>query len=468
MLIPTIGLEIHCELKTESKLFCSCANAFGGKPNTRVCPICLGLPGSLPKVNERAVRLAVTAGVALGCRINRFSRFDRKHYFYPDLPKAWQTTQNEFPLVGGGAFAYRSGGEQKTARIRRIHLEEDAGKLIHIAQKTKIDYNRCGVPLIEIVTEPDFRSAQEAVDFLAAVRETLLYCGVSDCKMQEGSLRADVNLSVAEEGAPLGVRTETKNLNSFRAVFRAIESETARQTEVLLRGGVITRQTRRWNDEKGEGSVLRVKETEQDYRFFPEPDLLPLLVESDLLEECARIPELPLARRVRYATLGLSSDASELLTKQKELSDLFDACLKRNAHPLKTANFLLSDCLRLPDFVRDGVCALSPTQVCATVEMLQAGVLSSVAVKELLPALAFSDRDPEQVAFEAGLRQSNDEEWARSLVELVLAENARLVADYRGGNAKLMGYFVGQVVRKSNGRCNPKLAARLLQERLQP
>ncbi len=302
MLRPTIGCEVHAELKTATKLFCGCKNEFGGQPNTHCCPVCSGFPGTLPMLNRKAVEFAVKAGLALHCEINRFSKWDRKNYFYPDLPKAWQTSQYDLPLCVGGYVEFTLDGEKKRVRLNRIHLEEDAGKLIHDGGVSRVDYNRCGVPLIEIVTEPDMHSAEEVTAFLAELKSVLKYTGVSDVKMQEGSLRCDVNLSVAEDGAPLGTRTETKNLNSFRSVA----FETRRQIELLESGGVVEQETRRFDDNRGIGYAMRSKEDAHDYRYFPEPDLMPVVFTDDDIAAIKNgIPELKDARCARYAALGL-------------------------------------------------------------------------------------------------------------------------------------------------------------------
>ena len=351
MLKPTIGCEVHCELKTETKLFCGCKNEFGGDANTHCCPVCSGFPGTLPAHNRKAVEFAVKAGLALHCKISEFSKWDRKNYFYPDLPKAWQTSQYDLPLCIGGYVEFELDGEKKRVRLNRIHLEEDAGKLVHDGGISRVDYNRCGVPLIEIVTEPDMHSAEEVVAFLTELKSVLKYTGVSDVKMQEGSLRCDVNLSVSESenGEKLGTRTETKNLNSFRSVARSIAFETRRQIDLLESGGVVEQETRRFDDNKGIGYAMRSKEDAHDYRYFPEPDLLPVVMSAaDIKRIADTIPELKDARIARYTEkLGLPDYDARVLTEDKDVSDLFDGVVKLGADAKKASNFIMSEVLRL-------------------------------------------------------------------------------------------------------------------------
>ncbi|MCH5162349.1 MAG: Asp-tRNA(Asn)/Glu-tRNA(Gln) amidotransferase subunit GatB [Clostridiales bacterium] len=466
MLKPTIGCEVHCELKTATKLFCGCKNEFGGEPNTHCCPICSGFPGTLPTLNERAVEYAVKAGLALGCTINKFSKWDRKNYFYPDLPKAWQTSQYDLPLCVGGYVEFELNGETKRVRLNRIHLEEDAGKLVHDGGVSRVDYNRCGVPLIEIVTEPDMHSADEVVAFLTALKSVLKYTGVSDVKMQEGSLRCDVNLSVAEEGAPLGTRTETKNLNSFRAVARSVLYETRRQIEVIESGGKVEQETRRFDDARGVGYAMRSKEDAHDYRYFPEPDLLPVVFTDERIEEiAASIPSLPKARKERYVTeYGLPRYDAEVLTIDKEVSDLFDGAVAAGADPKKTSNFIMSEVLRLAktDGAEDADIKISATVLAEIVKMQAADELNNLAAKSLLSMVWGTNDDPREVAKNKGLIQSNDEGAIKEIFDGVIAANASQVNDFLNGNDKLRGYFVGQVMRAAGGKANPKIINALL------
>lgn len=466
MLIPTIGCEVHCELKTATKLFCGCKNEFGGAPNTHCCPVCSGFPGTLPVLNEKAVEYAVKAGLALGCEINRFSKWDRKNYFYPDLPKAWQTSQYDLPLCIGGCVEFDVGGEKKRVRLNRIHLEEDAGKLVHDGAISRVDYNRCGVPLIEIVTEPDMHSADEVVAFLTALKSVLKYIGVSDVKMQEGSLRCDVNLSVAEEGAPLGTRTETKNLNSFRAVARSVQYETMRQTDVIESGGKIEQETRRFDDGRGVGYCMRSKEDAHDYRYFPEPDLLPVVfTDADIERIRASIPALPKERAERYEKeYGLPEYDAKVLTADKDVSDLFDGAVALGADAKKTSNFIMSEVLRLAkiDGADDVDIKISASALADIVKMQAADELNNLAAKSLLAAVWNTDGDPRKVARERGLLQSNDEGEIKAIFDGVIAANQKQTADFLSGNDKLRGYFVGQVMRAAGGKANPKIVNALL------
>lgn len=465
MLKPTIGCEVHCELKTDTKLFCSCRNEFGGEPNTHCCPICSGFPGVLPVLNKKAVEYAVKAGLALGCEINRFSKWDRKNYFYPDLPKAWQTSQYDLPLCIGGCVEFTLNGEKKRVRLNRIHLEEDAGKLIHDGGISRVDYNRCGVPLIEIVTEPDMHSAEEVVAFLTELKSVLKYTGISDVKMQEGSLRCDVNLSVAEEGAPLGTRTETKNLNSFRAVARSVKFETMRQIDVIESGGKVEQETRRFDDNKGIGYAMRGKEDAHDYRYFPEPDLLPVVFSDDDIERIkAEIPELKEARKSRYKALGLPEYDAEVLTQDKEVSDLFDGVTALGVDAKKAANFIMSDVLRLAkkDNSEDTELNISAAQVAEILKLLLSDEINNLASKTLLSAVWGTDGDPKSKAKELNLLQSNDEGEIKAIFDSVIAANPKQTEDFLGGNDKIRGYFVGQVMRAAGGKANPKIINALL------
>lgn len=466
MLKPTIGCEVHCELKTNTKLFCGCKNEFGGEPNTHCCPICSGFPGTMPALNAKAVEYAVKAGLALGCEINRFSKWDRKNYFYPDLPKAWQTSQYDLPLCVGGAVEFELNGEKKRVRLNRIHLEEDAGKLVHDGGESCVDYNRCGVPLIEIVTEPDMHSAEEVVAFLTELKSVLKYTGVSDVKMQEGSLRCDVNLSVAEEGAPLGTRTETKNLNSFRAVARSVAFEIRRQTEVIESGGTVEQETRRFDDNKGVGYAMRSKEDAHDYRYFPEPDILPVtFTDEDIQRIRADIPELKVSRVKRYVEkLGLPQYDAEVLTADKAVSDLLDDVVAAGCDAKKTSNFIMSEVLRLAksDGSEDVELRITAPQLAEIITMQAKGEINNLSAKQLLSAVWNTDASPKTRAKELNLLQSNDEGAIKQVFDKIVADNPSQVADFLAGNDKLRGYFVGQVMRAAGGKANPKIINELL------
>lgn len=465
MLRPTIGCEVHAELKTATKLFCGCKNEFGGEPNTHCCPVCSGFPGTMPALNKKAVEFAVKAGLALHCEINRFSKWDRKNYFYPDLPKAWQTSQYDLPLCVGGYVEYTLDGEKKRVRLNRIHLEEDAGKLIHDGGVSRVDYNRCGVPLIEIVTEPDMHSAEEVTAFLAELKSVLKYTGVSDVKMQEGSLRCDVNLSVAEEGAPLGTRTETKNLNSFRSVARSVAFETRRQIEVIEGGGTVEQETRRFDDNRGVGYAMRSKEDAHDYRYFPEPDLMPVVfTDEDIQAIKNSIPELKDARIARYTQMGLPAYDAEVLTADPEVSDLFDGAVALGVDAKKASNFIMSEVLRLAKNGDETEIKISASILAEILAMLAADEINNLAAKSLLAEVWGTDASPRKVAEEKGLLQSNDAGAIKEIFDAVIAANKKQAEDFLAGNDKLRGYFVGQVMRAAGGKANPKLINALLDE----
>lgn len=466
MLKATIGCEVHAELKTNTKLFCGCINEFGGAPNTHCCPVCSGFPGVLPVLNRRAVEYTVRAGLALGCEINGFSKWDRKNYFYPDLPKAWQTSQYDLPLCVGGYVEFPFDGQTKRVRLNRIHLEEDAGKLVHDGGVSLVDYNRCGVPLIEIVTEPDMHSAEEVVAFLTALKSILKYTGVSDVKMQEGSLRCDVNLSVAEDGAPLGTRTETKNLNSFRSVARAIAFETRRQIDVIESSGTVEQETRRFDDNKGVGYAMRSKEDAHDYRYFPEPDLPPVTFTDAQLDGIrAEIPTLPAARVKTYTEkYGLPAYDAEVLTADKDVADLFERVVENGIEPKKASNFIMSETLRLAKSSGSDDVELKVTaeQLYAILKMSADGELNNLAAKSLLAEVWGSDADPRETARRLNLVQSNDAGAIKQIFDGVIAANPKQTADFLAGNDKLRGYFVGQVMRAAGGKANPKIINDLL------
>ena len=463
----TIGLEIHCELKTESKIFCSCANVFGGEPNTHCCPICSGLPGVMPVLNKKAVEYTVKAGLAMNCEISQYSKWDRKNYFYPDLPKAWQTSQYDLPLCGKGLVEYELNGEKKSVRINRIHLEEDAGKLIHEGGITRVDYNRCGVPLMEIVTEPDLHSADEVLAFLDELKSILKYTGVSDVKMQEGSLRCDVNLSVAKKGSDkLGTRTETKNLNSFSSAKRSILFEAARQEEVLQSGGEIVQETRRWDDNKGEGYPMRGKEDAHDYRYFPEPDLMPVVLPKEEVERIrSTIPELKTERINRYTDeLSLPLYDAKILTQDKDIADLFDATVKKGANPKKASNYIMSEILRKgkTEGAEDVTVGVNADQLFDILSLVNDGTISLVASKQVLDDIWLSDKSAKDSVEKLGLKQNNDSGEIEAILKGIIDANPKVVADYRAGNEKVTAFFVGQVMKATKGKSNPKVVNELL------
>ncbi|MDR1193734.1 MAG: Asp-tRNA(Asn)/Glu-tRNA(Gln) amidotransferase subunit GatB [Peptococcaceae bacterium] len=468
-----IGLEVHAELDTASKIYCGCGTAFGGEENTQVCPVCAGLPGVLPALNRRAVEFCVMAGLALGCEINTYSRQDRKHYFYPDLPKAFQTSQFDLPLCRGGYVDIEAGGQAKRIQLTRIHIEEDAGKLIHGPAGTRVDYNRCGVPLIEIVTEPDFSNAGEVYAFLEALREILLYSGVSNCRMEEGSLRCDINLSIHREGEPLGTRTEMKNLNSFSAAKAAVEYEEKRQRQVLAQGGRITQATLRWDDARGLNYVMRSKEDADEYFYFPEPDIMPIALSAAEIQAIgARLPELPQARRRRYReTLGLSDYDARLLTSAKAFSDLLDEAVALGAPAKLCANFIMGDITRLlgeaglpPERLPFGGAALAEL----TALIAQGDLSNSMGSKvvESLFAPACAGQSPKEIVAAKGLSQVSDQAALQAMCRQVIEENPQVAADYRGGKTKAIAALVGQVMKLSRGKANPALVNQILADLL--
>lgn len=466
--IPTIGLEVHCELKTETKLFCSCRNSFGAAPNTNTCPVCAGHPGVLPVLNRKAVEYTVKAGCAIGCRISRYSKWDRKNYFYPDLPKAWQTSQYDLPLCIGGEVRITVNGEEKTVRLNRIHLEEDAGKLVHGGGSTAVDYNRCGVPLMECVTEPDMHSADEAVAFLEELASIFRYAGVSDCRMQEGSIRADVNLSLSRPGEPLGTRTETKNLNSFRSVRRAIEAEIRRQTEVLESGGKVVQETRRFDDATGEGYGMRSKEDAQDYRYFPEPDLMPVVLSDEDVERIrAALPELARDRRNRYVSdLGLSDYDASLITADPATAELFDDAVTAGANAKKAANYIMSEIMRKGKTAgEDGiVVGITGMQLADLLALVEKGEINLVSSRDVLDKIWLTDMTASAAVDALGLRQNNDAGEIEKLVRDIVAANPGPADDYRKGNEKVLSFFVGQLMKATKGKTNPKIAGELIRK----
>jgi len=459
-----IGLEVHCQLATRSKLFCACASAFGAAPNTLVCPVCLGAPGALPVLNRAAVRLALRAGLALGCTIDRASRFDRKNYFYCDLPKGYQITQYARPIAVGGGLELPAELGGRTVRLRRIHLEEDAGKAIHDrGDATLVDLNRAGVPLIEIVCEPDLATSQEAHAYLSALKEVLQYAGVSECDMEKGSLRCDVNVSLHRPGTPLGTRVELKNLNSFRYVVAAIEHEVARQRALLERGELVQRETRLWDAERGETRPMRSKEEEEDYRYFPDPDLAPaLLAPGDVQRERAALPELPAARRERWQReLALSAYDAGVLSASRELADFFEATVHASGLAKESANWIANDVLAALADPALGVRSLAesrltPARLAELVRLAAAGELTRSGARELLRALFQRDGAPAELVAQLGLARVADEgqlvEWCRA----ALAGQSKAAADVRNGELKALGALMGPVMKASRGRADPR------------
>jgi|AGTN01.1.fsa_nt_gi aspartyl/glutamyl-tRNA(Asn/Gln) amidotransferase, B subunit len=467
-----IGLEVHVELATNTKIFCGCENRFGGAPNTHCCPVCIGMPGVLPVLNEKVIEFAAKAGLATHCEIANFSKMDRKGYYYPDLPKAYQISQFDLPICKGGWVDIETKNGEKRIRITRIHMEEDAGKLLHEAGAgTAVDYNRCGVPLIEIVTEPDMRSAEETRTFLETLKAIMEYTGVSDCKMQEGSLRCDVNISVREEGSDkLGTRTEMKNLNSFSAVYRAVEAESARQIEVLEDGGTIRQETRRFDDARGRSYPMRGKEEAHDYRYFPDPDLVPItLTDARIAEIKASLPELPAAKKQRYVRqLGLPEYDAGVLTAECSIALFFEGSIALGADPKKAGNMIMTDLLRL--LKEDGVSPddnpVTPEQLVETLRLVDEGKINITVAKSVFEEIFRSGGSPSQIVESKGLAQINDTDAIRSIIRDIIANNPGPVADYKGGKQKALTFFVGQVMKAMGGKANPRAVNEIAAEEL--
>ena len=465
-----IGLETHVELATQTKIFCSCTTAFGGAPNTHCCPVCTGMPGTLPVLNEKVLEFAVKAGLALNCQISRKSRFDRKNYFYPDLPKAYQISQLYLPICHDGAVDIGGG---KTIRIHELHMEEDAGKLVHDpwTDQTCCDYNRCGVPLIEIVTEPDFRSAEEVISYLEKLRSTLQYLGVSDCKMQEGSLRCDVNLSVRPAGSEeLGTRTEMKNLSSFKAIARAIAYEARRQIERIEEGKRVVQETRRWDENKDATYAMRSKENAQDYRYFPEPDLPPLELSEEYIDALrASQPELAQAKRERYQReWGLPVYDTEMITSQKALADFFEETVALGAPAKQAANWIMGEVLGQLSAhgleARD--MALTPPTLARLIALVGEGKLNRNTAVKVFEAVFDTDGDVDAYVKDHGLEQVSDAGLVEAAVDQVLAANPKSVADFKAGKEKAFGFLVGQVMRLLKGQAAPAVVNQLLRDKL--
>ena len=470
-----VGLETHVELATRTKIFCACSTAFGAAPNTQCCPVCAGLPGALPVLNRRALEYAVKAGLALNCSITRHSQFDRKNYFYPDLPKAYQISQLYLPIAWDGAVDVDTPSGRKTIRIHELHMEEDAGKLTHdpAGRLTRCDYNRCGVPLIEIVTEPDFRAAGEAVAYLEALKEILQYLGVSDCKMQEGSLRCDVNLSVRPAGSgALGVRTEMKNLGSFRAVARAVEYEARRQVELIESGGRVVQETRRWDEERNVSLPMRTKEDARDYRYFPEPDLPPIELPEAYLDGLrAAQPELPAAKRARYrADYSLPDYDCRMITSDPALAALFEALAELGAPPKQGANWIMGEVLGALSArgMEPRDMKLTAPTLARLIALVGEGRLNRNTAVQVFEAVFDTNGDVDAYVKAHGLEQVSDGSLVREAAARVLAANPRSAADYKAGREKAFGFLVGQVMRELMGRASPQAVHAALKELLEP
>lgn len=469
-----IGLEVHAELSTKTKIFCSCPTTFGAEPNTHICPICTAMPGTLPVLNEKVVEYVVKAGLATNCTISKDSKNDRKNYFYPDLPKAYQISQFDKPLCEHGYIEIEDDeGNKKKVRLLRIHIEEDAGKLNHneFGVGSLVDLNRAGVPLIEMVSEPDIRSSKEAEQYLRKIKSILEYIEVSDCKMQEGSLRADVNVSVRKKGEEkFGTRTEMKNMNSFRAIVRAIEYEKDRQIEVLEEGGKVEQETLRWDDINGRTSSMRDKEDAQDYRYFPDPDLVAIRLSDEYVEDIRKaLPELPESRRDRYIKeYNLSEKDAKLLTASKYLSNLFEGALAICGNAKAVANWILSDISRIlneKELEPENV-PFTAEQLAKMIELIDKGTISSAIAKKVLTELFENPKDPEVIIKEKGWIQISDEGAIKEVVMKILENNPQSVADFKGGKDKALGFLVGQAMKETKGKANPQMLNKMFLEEL--
>lgn len=468
-----IGLEVHVELATKTKIFCACSTEFGGAPNSHTCPVCTGMPGSLPVLNKKVVEYAIAVGLAANCKITRYCKFDRKNYFYPDNPQNYQISQLYLPICRDGWVEIETDGGKKTIGIHEIHMEEDAGKLVHDAWEdvSIVDYNRSGVPLIEIVSDPDMRSAEEVIAYLEKLRMIIQYLGASDCKLNEGSMRVDVNLSVRESGAKeFGTRTEMKNLNSFKAIARAIEGERIRQIELLEEGKKVVQETRRWDDNKEYSYAMRSKEDARDYRYFPEPDLVPVVISEEWIAGIrARQPELRTEKIIRYQSeFGLPEYDALIITGHKKLADLFEAVTEICKKPKKVSNWLMVETIRLlkeNEMDPFDIC-FSPINLAKIIDLADSGAVTNTVAKEVFELVFKEDIDPERYIEEKGLKTVNDEEELRAAVERVISENPQSAEDYRNGKERAIGFLVGQTMKAMKGQANPALVNQILKELL--
>lgn len=473
-----IGLEVHTELQTKTKIFCSCRTSFGADPNTNVCPVCLGLPGVLPVLNKKVLEYAVRAGLALNCEISRFSKFDRKNYYYPDLPKNFQTSQFDLPICEHGYLDVEVEGEKRRIRITRAHMEEDAGKLVHHGTSitdsdySLVDYNRTGTPLLEIVSEPDMRSAKEAVAYMEKMRAILQYVGISDCRMEEGSLRCDANVSVRPVGQKeLGTKTEIKNINSFKGVERAIEYEAMRQAELLEDGGKVVQETRTWDEKEGVTKSMRTKEEANDYRYFPEPDLVPFTVSDEYIENIRKsLPELPDARKERYMKeFGLSSEDAVFMTNDKATADYFEAAVDAGADPKACVNWLMGEfASQLSiDGIEIAKAPVSAENLAALLKLISKGTISGKIAKKVFATMWKEGGNPEEIVKAQGLVQISDTAELSKLVDEVVGKNPKAVEDFKAGKKKAVGALVGQIMKATKGKANPRVINELLNKKLQ-
>ena len=466
-----IGLEVHVELATKTKIFCACSTAFGGAPNTHTCPVCTGMSGSLPVLNKQVVEYALAVGLATNCQIHQYCKFDRKNYFYPDNPQNYQISQLYLPICHDGGVEIETAGGKKIIGLHEIHMEEDAGKLVHDEWEdcSLVDYNRSGVPLIEIVSEPDMRSAEEVIAYLEKLRQIIQYLGASDCKLQEGSMRADVNLSVREVGAEkFGTRTEMKNLNSFKAIAHAIEGERERQIELIEAGRKVIQETRRWDDNKESSFTMRSKEDAQDYRYFPDPDLTPVVISDEWIAEVkARQPELRSEKLERYKKeFDIPDYDAQIITNSKHMADLFEAATAICKKPKKVSNWLMGETLRLlkENNMDPEDLSFAPENLAKLVDLADAGTVNSSVAKEVFEQIFKENVDPEVYIEEHGLKTVNDEGALKATIEQIVSENPQSVADYKGGKKKAIGFLVGQTMKAMKGKADPASVNKILKE----
>ena len=471
--IPTIGLETHAELSTNSKVFCTCSAEFGGTPNSRCCPVCSGLPGTLPMLNKRAVEYIIKAGYVMNCDISRFTKWDRKNYFYPDLPKAYQISQMPRPVCLSGKVKINVNGEEKDIRINRIHLEEDAGKLVHdeVNRISLADYNRCGVPLIEIVTEPDFHSADEVIAYIEKIMLLLQYAGICDCKMEQGSIRCDVNISIAPKGSTeLGTRTELKNLNSLKAIARAIEVEIERQEELLDNGEKVIQETRRFNEALGETTAMRSKEDAHDYRYFPDPDIPPIIfTEEELAEIKASIPELPEQRVARYVEeYSINKKDADIIVGNKKICDFFDEAIAAYNNPKAVANYIIGELMRRINLGEADMENLKfgGAEFAQLVEFMQTDKVSQANAKTILREMIENGGDPKSIADAQDLWIKEDNDLLAKVIDEIIANNPKPVEQYKNGDQKVFGFFMGQANKALKGAASPKAIQEYIRKKL--
>ncbi len=470
---PVIGLEVHAQLKTKTKIFCGCSTSFGAPPNTHVCPVCLGMPGTLPVLNKKVVEYAMLMALATNCRINRVNRFARKNYYYPDLPKGYQISQYELPIAEHGYLDIEINGDNKRIGITRIHMEEDAGKLSHDPHRplSMVDFNRTGVPLIEIVSEPDIRSPEEAGAYLRHMHAILRYLDICDGNMEEGSFRCDANISIRPKGEKkLGTRAELKNLNSFKNVEKSIEYEIFRQKDILLDGGTIIQETRLWNADINRSTSMRSKEEAHDYRYFPDPDLVPLHIDEQWINTLRKdIPELPQAKKERFITeYGLPSTDAEVLTSSRDMADYFDECVKLFNRPKQIGNWIMGSLLALLNLENKTISEspVSPHHLSDMLKLIEKGLISGKIAKKIFDEMAKTGKPPKQIVEEKGLVQVTDKTEIESIVIKIVSDNPKEAEAYKNGKTKILGFFVGQVMKVTRGKANPQIVNEILKEKL--